>query len=249
MIHRETSGAVTVLRVEHGKANAIDAQLFADLERELDAAENAGALVLTGSGSIFSAGVDLFKVIGGGAPYLEEYLPVLSATLRRLFAFERPVVAAINGHAIAGGCILAAACDHRIMNRDAGRIGVTELLVGVPFPAVPLETMRFLLPARDVQSLIYSGRTMDAAEALELGLVDEIAAGERVLAAAIEAAERLAALPAGAFALTKRQIRTPALERMAALGAATDGEILDLWSRPETHDRIRMFLEKTVGKK
>ena len=249
MIHRESSGAVTVLRVEHGKANAIDAELFADLDRELDAAGDAGALVLTGTGSTFSAGVDLFKVLEGGAPYLEGYLPLLSSTLRRLFTFPRPVVAAINGHAIAGGCVLAAACDHRVMNRDAGRIGVTELLVGVPFPAVAFEMMRFLLPVHHVQSLIYSGRTMDAAGALEIGLVEETAAGERVLDQAIEVAARLAAISADAFALTKRQLRGPALERMDALAAATDDEILEIWSRPETLDGIRAFLDKTVGKK
>ncbi len=251
MIHRENAGDVAVLRMEHGKANAIDPDLFADLGAEFDAVEASGAraLVLTGTGSMFSAGVDLFRVLDEGVPYLARFLPALSTTVRRLFTFPRPIVAAVNGHAIAGGCVLAAACDRRIMNRDQGKIGVTELLVGVPFPADALEALRFLLPERHVQSLVYSGRTMGAAEALEIGLVEEIAAGDAVLDAACQAAQRMAAIPADAFAISKRQIRQPAVERMQTLSAATDAEVLEVWSRPETLAGIRAFLEQTVGKK
>ena len=146
MIHREDRNDIAVLRMEHGKANAVDTDLFTDVGAALDAVEssNARALVLTGTGSMFSAGVDLFRVLKGGAPYLAEFLPLLSTIVRRLFTFPRPIVAAVNGHAIAGGCVMAAACDRRIMNRDKGKIGVTELLVGVPFPADALEALRFL---------------------------------------------------------------------------------------------------------
>ena len=251
MIHREDRDTVAVLRMEHGKANAVDTDLFTDIGAALDAIEDspARAVVLTGTGSMFSAGVDLFRVLDGGASYLAEFLPLLSATVRRLFTFSRPIVAAVNGHAIAGGCILAAACDRRIMNRDKGKIGVTELMVGVPFPADALETLRFLLPARHVQSLVYSGRVLDAAAALEIGLVEEIADGDTVLDLACKTAQRLAAIPADAFALSKRQIRQPAAERMQTMAAEFDADVLEIWSRPETLAGIRAFLDKTVGKK
>ncbi len=251
MIHREDRDGVTVLRMEHGKANAVDTDLFADVGVALDAVESSKArsLVLTGTGSMFSAGVDLFRVLEEGAPYLAEFLPALSTTVRRLFTFPRPIVAAVNGHAIAGGCVIAAACDRRVMNRDKGKIGVTELLVGVPFPADALEALRFLLPERHVQSLVYSGRTMDADEALEIGLVEEIAGADEVLDQACRAARRMGALATDAFAISKRQIRQSSFERMQALAAATDDEVLEVWSRPETLDGIRAFLEQTVGKK
>ncbi len=251
MIHREDTGAVAVLRMEHGKANAVDTELLAAVLGELDAVEESGAsaLVLTGTGSMFSAGVDLFRLIEGGEPYLAEFLPLLSATIRRLFTFPRPIVAAVNGHAIAGGCILAAACDRRIMNREKGRIGVTELLVGVPFPAYALEALRFLLPARRLQDLVYSGRTVGAAEALEIGLVDDTAAPGELLETACQAAAGMGSLSAAAFAISKQQIRQPALERMERLAAETDGQMLEVWSRPETLAGIRAFLEQTVGKK
>ena len=96
------------------------------------------AVIVTGSGSSFSAGVDLFRVIKDGPEYGRRFLPVLDDFLRAALTLPKPMVAAINGHAIAGGCILAAACDHRIMTEGNGRIGIPELAVGVPFPALPL---------------------------------------------------------------------------------------------------------------
>ncbi|MCP3957600.1 MAG: enoyl-CoA hydratase/isomerase family protein [bacterium] len=251
MIHREDRGSVTVLRMEHGKANAVDDELFTDLNRALDDVEgsSARALVLTGTGSMFSAGVNLFKVLEGGGAYVEEFLPVLSSSIRRLFDHPLPIVAAVNGHAIAGGCILAAACDRRVMNSEQGSIGVTELLVGVPFPVDALEVLRFLMPDRHVQSLVYSGRTLSAEEALQIGLVEEVAAGDELLDHACEMANKLGRLAGDAFATTKRLIRRPTLDRMRALSPEIDPDVLEIWSRPETLDGIRTFLDQTVGKK
>ncbi len=251
MIHREDRDSVTLLRIEHGKANAVDTDLFEDLNQTLDEVEasSTGALVLTGTGSMFSAGVNLFKVVDGGAEYLKTFLPLLSSSVRRLFGFHRPVVAAVNGHAIAGGCILAAACDRRVMNQEKGKIGVTELMVGVPFPVDALEILRFQLPDRIVQDLVYSGRPLGAAAALEVGLVEEIAAADEVIERACELARGLGSISADAFATTKRQIRRSTIEWMERTSPEVDPEVLEIWSRPETLSSIRDFLARTVGKK
>ena len=87
--------------------------------------------------------------------------------------FPKPMVAAINGHAIAGGCILAAACDHRIMVEGNGRIGIPELAVGVPFPALPLQIMSARLADGALRDLVFTGRTVQIDEAMALGLIDE----------------------------------------------------------------------------
>src|SRR5260221_11568704 len=107
------------------------------------AVSSARAVVLTGTGAIFSAGVDLLRLLEGGAPYVRKFLPALSTMLATVFSHPAPVVAAINGHAIAGGCVLACAADRRLMVRDGGRIGVTELLVGVSVPPAAMEIMRW----------------------------------------------------------------------------------------------------------
>src|SRR5437870_1175022 len=103
---------------------------------------SARAVVMTATGRTFSAGVDLVRLLEGGAPYVRKFLPVLSEMFATVFSHPAPVVAAINGHAIAGGCVLACAADKRLMARDGGRIGATELLVGVPFPPAAVEILR-----------------------------------------------------------------------------------------------------------
>src|SRR5436305_10167261 len=132
MLARSQRDGVLTLRLAHGKAGALGVELVDALLHELDgAAGDVRALVLTGTGSIFSAGVDLFRLTREGADYVRRFLPLLSRFFRVLFAFPMPVVAAVNGHAIAGGCVIALACDVRLMAEGGGKIGVPELLVGV----------------------------------------------------------------------------------------------------------------------
>src|SRR5262249_12232253 len=148
MIERSQHEGVLTLRLAHGKASALDVELLDALLGELNGAgEDVRAVILTGTGSIFSAGGDLFRVTRGGADYVRRCLPLLSRFLRTLFTFPRPVVAAVNGHAIAGGCVIVLACDTRLMAEGTGTIGVPELVVGVPFPTSALEVVRFAVPA------------------------------------------------------------------------------------------------------
>lgn len=251
MIEREDRNGVAVVRMEHGKAQAMDTELltalddaFARLERE-----EPHAAVLTGTGSIFSAGVDLYRVLDGGKAYLDAFLPALTRAVRRLFAFPRPVVAAVNGHAIAGGCILACACDLKVMAEGDGRIGVPELRVGVPFPVAPLEVLRFAVPPQHLQKLAYVGRTYGARDALAWGLVDELAPPERLMDRAVEAAGELASIPAGSFEVTKAHLRRPTLERMDRLGPEIDPKVAELWGQDDVLEHVREYVERTIGKR
>lgn len=248
MIERRREGAVTVLRLQHKKANALDVELCAALTDELAAAERAGqTLVLSGSGSIFSAGVDLFRMLAGGAGYLGAFLPALDALLERLFTYPCPVVAALNGHAMAGGWVIACACDYRVMTTGRGKAGLPELQVGVPFPPIALETVRFATPPSALQSLVFGGRLYTGEEALAAGLVEEAVPAEEVLPRALAAAESLARVPAAAFRLTKLQLRRPAAERAAAAGE-TAAAVRSAWADPATWDVVRAYLERVVGK-
>ncbi|HXH06459.1 MAG TPA: enoyl-CoA hydratase/isomerase family protein [Vicinamibacterales bacterium] len=243
MLHREPVDSILLLRLARGKVNAIDLELLQALETALDEAEAARGVVLTGTGTVFSAGVDLARVLEGGRAYLEAFLPAFSRVLRRLFGFPRPLVAAINGHALAGGYVLACAADYRVMADGGGRVGLPELAVGVPFPAAAVELVRSVVPGGAGHRLLLLGRQHEATEAAALGLVDELAAPGAVVTRAIEIARELAARPADAFRLTKASLREPALARMHAAESAQAG-LVDVWAAEETLAAIRTHLER-----
>src|SRR4029450_2026961 len=144
MIDIIKQGEITLLHMAHGKANALDVEFCEALTAQLTALKNSRtrAVVLIGAGHIFSAGVDLLRLLDEDATYLQTFLPALITMFETVFFHPQPGGGAVYGHAIAGGCILACAADHRVMSRSPGRIGVPELLVGVPFPTVDLEILR-----------------------------------------------------------------------------------------------------------
>jgi enoyl-CoA hydratase len=158
------------------------------------------------------------------------------------------VVAAANGHAIAGGCILVLAADVRLMAEGTGTIGLPELLVGVPFPAAALEIVRFAVPRNQVQALLYTGRTLPPSEARTAGLIDEVVAADGLLARAQEIARQLALIPPPVYRLTKQALRAPALERIERASASQDQAALEVWSAAETHAQIRSYMSRTVRK-
>jgi enoyl-CoA hydratase len=233
-------GTVRVVRMRHGKVNALDLELLLALRDTFAGLRDAAAVVLTGDGRCFSAGVDLRRLLDGGAEYTTAFLPALSAACRAVFTHPRPVVAAVNGHAIAGGCVLAAACDRRLMS--AGTIGVSELAVGVPFPTVPLEVMRFAVGA-GTADLVLSARAMTATDAAAVGLIDQVVTPDELMDTALREAERLARIPAQAFALTKTQLRRGAIRRIDADEPADADAVLAAWTSTGVRGAIAGFLE------
>jgi enoyl-CoA hydratase len=250
VITREDTNDIAVLRLCHGKVSALDVELCGAIVQELTeiAAGPRHALVLTGSGSSFSAGVDLFQVLNGGPAYLARFLPAMESLFHALLVFPKPAVAAVNGHAIAGGCIMAAACDHRIMAEGAARIGISELAVGVPFPTLPFEIVGARVSTRNFRQLVLSGRTVQPAEGVAVGFVDEIATADTLLPRAHEMAEQLARIPPVTFALTKRTFTEPLLERVRR-STSLNADALQAWASPAVQSRMREYVAATVGKK
>ncbi|UOX90055.1 enoyl-CoA hydratase/isomerase family protein [Amycolatopsis sp. FBCC-B4732] len=243
-IKLESHHDIAVLRIDHGGGNTLDTDSCRDLVLRLEEVEQARAVVLTGTGRVFSAGVDLKRIDDGGASYVAQFLPLLSDALLAVFGCPRPVVAALNGHAVAGGAVLAAACDHRVLG--SGTVGVTELLVGVPFPLAALEILRCAYGTAPLPSLAYSGETRGGEDALAAGLVDELAPPDEVLERALAVASRLGELPAGAFAHTKAQIRQPFHERIAEYRHSDDPEVERLWQSPAALAAVKSYVDRVL---
>lgn len=247
MIELTREDGIVVLTMKHGKANALDLELCTRLSDLLDelGSEDVPALVLTGHGRIFCAGVDLIRMLDGGPDYIRVFLPALRRVIRTTFVFPAPVVAALNGHAVAGGCLLAAAADRRLLADGGGRVGVPELRVGVPFPAEAVEVMRAVLPPARFRTLILGGAMLDAVAAHDWGLVDEVVEPGRLMEQATGVARDLASIPAGAFRLTKRLMRAPALARMDEAGRTESEALLRVWTEPATLEAVRGYVERT----
>ena len=234
MIEKQTNDGIVTLRLAHGKASALDVELRNALTNELRDASSARAVIITGTGSIFSAGVDLFRMTNEGAAYVDRFVPTLRDVLTTLFEFPRPIVAAVNGHAIAGGCLIAAACDVRLM--CGGKIGVPELLVGVPFPAIAIQILQYAA-GRDAIQLAYSAATFTPEEARAKGLIDEVVAPDQLMTRAEAEATRLASIPSESFRLTKLQLRRLDVN---------EDDVASVWRDPEIHTHIKEYLARTI---
>jgi len=202
------------------------------------AVDQARAVVITGSGSVFSAGVDLQRIVAGGPSYVREFLPALSESFMAIFDHPGPVVAAVNGHAIAGGCVIAAACDVRLMSQ--GKIGLAELSVGVPFPPAAMEIMRHAVgPA--IGHLVLTAALLDPAQAESIGLIQHVCTAEVLLESAVDRARQMARTPAGVFSVSKRQLQQPARDRIAARSGEEEA-VAEMWSSERTRDAIALYL-------
>jgi enoyl-CoA hydratase/carnithine racemase len=238
-------GSVATVELSRGKVNAIDVEVLEELGTTLEWLEHDAdvhAVVLTGAGRVFSAGVDLRRVLESDATYGERLVTVLRRALEALFCFPKPTVAAVNGAAVAGGCILACACDRRLIATGA-RIGASELLVGVPFPVAALEILRHACGSRS-EDLVFTGRLLDASEALSLGLVHEVYPAEELLERALVVATELGALAPVAYRLAKEQLRRPTFERMQRDAVVVDPTVMSEWGAAHTADRLRQQLDR-----
>ena len=179
------------------------------------AGDPPAAVVLTGREDFFSAGLDLKVAPTLDADGQRGMVEGINAIFASWYGFPRPVVAAVNGHAIAGGLILAMCADYRVGSTE-GKYGLTELKAGVGYPAVAMAVVRAELHAPAARRLVLGADLVGAREALEAGAFDEVAEPDDVLHRATEVARSLSLLPREAYATVKRQLRGPVLDAALA---------------------------------
>jgi enoyl-CoA hydratase/carnithine racemase len=216
--------------------NALGTSLMQTTRERLGAAGGTPVL-LTGAGDAFSAGLDLKEVVGLDTPGTTRFLELLEDLVATLFAYPGPTVAAVNGRAIAGGCVLALCCDHRIARAEPRlRIGLNEVALGVPFPPRTLAAVVHRVPPRSRDEVLLGAELHGVEAALRLGLVDETAPDP-----VVRARERLALLashPADAYAATKHTLRAALVAASEAHVRHRHDTIVPAWCAPAARARL-----------
>ncbi len=203
------------------------------------------ATILKGNERVFSAGIDLKQWLDEPPTYVEPFMLKLEELFQRVFSFKKPIVACMHGAAIAGGCMLAAACDFRVLG-PAAQMGILESRLGVPLPMTAIEIMRHVANPNAFRQITSVGATFVGQAAVDAGLADKCVDNESLLSAASAAADELAAIPPAAFQLTKLQRTEPVLRIVEQNRIQLLARYLEIWNSPETRDAIRQYVDERL---
>ena len=216
-ISRSTNDSgVATLVMDDGKVNAFDVAFFTELDQVFDACADDAAIVLTGRPGMFSAGLNMKTMATLDEDGMTDLLVRFGRTMLRVWLEPRPVVAAVSGHAIAGGTILAMTCDHAVAAAGDYRWGLTETTIGFPLPSWIIAIARGNVAAHHLDDLLLPGQMVGPDRAVEVGFADVVASEDQVMEIATARALELAALPRPTYAETKRRLRGGAVDAVLA---------------------------------
>lgn len=235
----EREGPVALLRMENGKANAMSPTLLERLEGLLGQLGDARAAVITGQGTAFSAGLDLPTLTDMDRSAMRAFIRRFEVVMMRIFELPIPLIAAMNGHAVAGGCVLALQADIRMAADRDSKIGLNETQIGIGLPAAVVETLRWQVPGSSLAPIALEGRLWSPREALQLGLVHEVVPEAELMPRAMQRAAALAALPPAGLRMVKESLRKSVAAAARAGQEAQAESWLDGWFSEDSQRRLR----------
>ena len=249
MLEITEENGVALVMMRHGKVNAMSLEFIDALSgmfAEFAGKQDVRQVVLLGNDRVFSAGVDLKRLISEGADYLEVFLPKLSSLFLDAFNFPKPLIVGVTGAAVAGGCVLACAGDYRLIGEQAF-IGVPELRVGVPFPSAGMEIMRWAARGPAFKAMISTGATYRGQQAVDAGLANRVVPSQNIVVETKKAIETFSVVPPKIFALTKQQMRLPVIESIRKSQELLGSKIDQLWHAAETRETIARYVAERLG--
>ncbi len=236
-----SSGIATVM-LSRGKVNALTGDAVDQAKTALKNVEknpDINAVILTGDRNFFSFGFDVPEFLSYSKATFLNFLHQFTGLYRHIFMYPKPVIAALNGHTIAGGCMLALACDRRIMVSGKARISLNEIAFGSSVFAGSTEMLRLCVGSRYASQILYSGDMYSAEAAESMGLVDKVTTDKNLMESAMTMAMELGEKPASAFAGIKSLIRTPALREMERNETDSIRKFVDIWYSDETWENLK----------
>ncbi len=247
MISVEHRERVAIVKLNRGVTNAINLQLVGELVEALQEAKqdpDVSSLVLTGSEKFFSIGFDIPHLYGLAREDFRVYYRAFNRLCLDLYTLPKPTVAAITGHAIAGGCILALCCDQRFIAEGRKLMGLNEIKLGVPVPYPGDRILRDLVGARNAREIVEAGDFYPSEELLRMGVVDRVMQLEQVLPESIEKAASLGALPQEPFAVIKgNRVEAVAAQVLAQL-EEKESVFLEQWYSGQTRELLKAAMER-----
>lgn len=250
LVNVETHGQIARITLARPPVNALDPELCDDLTRAVRQAAEQGAagIVLAGGPKVFSAGLDVpfLLSLGDDRARVRSAWQAFFAAARTLASSPVPVVAAIAGHAPAGGCVLALCCDYRVMAEGPYRIGLNETQVGLVAPEGIQHLMRRVVGSHRAERLLVGGELVESARALACGLVDELAAADEVVTRAHAWLEGLLALPRMPVLQTRAIARADLLAALEPERIQLD-RLVEAWTHPDTQAGLKALVAR-LGK-
>lgn len=204
------------LSFDDGKANVLNPDSFKALEQALDKAKASKALIISGREGIFSGGLDLKTLPKLSKEELHSSMQQFKTLCQSLLTYPCPTIAAVTGHAIAGGAVVMLCCEHRIGKGGAYNIGLPEVAMNMPLPSFVIELARRSVKRRFLAEVVLEGKTFSPSLAKEVGLLSSLATSGECLEAARQMAEKLERLPNPAYTLTKKRMAAGILSSLEA---------------------------------
>ena len=237
-----TADGIATLVLARGKVNALNPTVVAYIRGALEELENderVRAVVLTGQGKFFSFGFDIPEFLSYSPEAFTEFLTAFTGLYTYMFLFPKPLVAALNGHTIAGGCMLATTCDYRLMVTGKAKISLNEVTFGASVFAGSVEMLKYQVGSRNAETVLCGGAMYSAEDAARLGLVDQVASAEQLTAEAVNVAREFAAKDRVAFGSIKGLLRKPVAERMVRAEHDSIREFVEIWYSAETRKNLK----------
>lgn len=247
MISIEIHNDVAIISLHREVTNALDLNLLNLLAETLERmnTDSISSLILTSSNDkFFSIGFDIPQLFEFTKKDFEHFFQTFNRFSLDLYTYPKPTIAAITGHAIAGGCILALCCDYRFIAEGRKLMGLNEIKLGVPVPYPADCILRQLVGSRNAREILNTGEFYQPEKLLKMGMVDRVLPPEQVLPRALEKAELLGAMPQEAFAMIKRNRVEYVEAHVLTCLAEKEHLFIERWYSNEVRQRLREAIEK-----
>lgn len=245
-INTSIKDRLAIVTLNRGKSNALNREMVTelyDMLHHIEQDENIGGVVITGKEGFFSAGLDLMALYHYNEEEAKSFWQLFLHFTAKITAFKKPLVAAINGHSPAGGCVIALACDTRVMAEGKYIIGLNEIPVGIMVPNSIFQLYSFWLGQANAYKSLLEGKLFSPEEALAIGLIDEVVKPESILTIAERRARKLMAFEPNTWQQSKLNLRKDLIALTGADQSQDLALMLKQWWSPNTRAILKALID------